>query len=70
MNKDKLLKLIRKDIHAKFPAPSQKNAAESFNVSEQALSNGLNGVTKGIPKYLLEFSGYTLGEPNYVKVKK
>lgn len=70
MNKEKLLIKIRREIHAKFPAPSQKNAAEFFGVSEPALSNALNGVIVGVPKYLLDFVGYKLGDPNYMKDKK
>ncbi len=70
MNKDKLLDLIRKKIHTKFPEPSHKNAAEYFNVSRHSLSHYLNGVTKDIPQCLLDFAGYKLREPSYIKSEK
>jgi len=68
MKEEKVLALAKLKISQEFD--SINKAAASFGVTGQALSQVLNGRQKYIPKYLLDFVGYRLAEPNYVKVKK
>jgi len=68
MNKDAVLKLIKKSLRAEFETNSK--AAAALGIPESTLCRGLKGDLANIPTVLLERVGVELAEPNYVKVKK
>ena len=68
VTREQLIDKLRKDIRRSFN--SNAEAADYFGITQVQLSKVYSGVLVKIPDSILEWVGYKLAEPNYVKVKK
>jgi len=68
VTREKLIEKLKADVRRYFN--SNTEAAEYFGISQAQLSKVYSGILVNIPKSILDWLGYELAEPNYVRGKK
>lgn len=67
MTKDQLLKKVKVKIATEFS--TKKEAADYFGITSVKLSQVLSAEAVHVPEKILDWIGYELAEPNYIKKK-